>query len=266
MNTWCWVSLATTIVIAAVVTLGVAAQTRQDLVLYYACDEGTGKTVTDLSGNGNDGTIHGAKWADGNFNQGLEFNGTDNYVDCGASKSLQLQQELTLAVWVNLAIPPSQMHSDSRIIARENSGAGAPWASYALTVNGNATGCFGFEISADTPDIYPKSTTVPEVAVWYHLAGVYDGSKCDLYLNGQLEGSLPQSGDLVINPALNPMVGADVNRNIEYFHGLIDEVVIYQRVLSDTEIQALVAKPLTDLMSVAPEGQLATIWSRIKSQ
>jgi hypothetical protein len=266
MKPLCLVTLVTTILVVSLVNIGVAAQNRKDLVLYYAFDEGKGNTVKDLSGNGNDGTINGAKWVDGKFDKALEFNGKDNYVDCGNSSSLQIKKEITLAVWVNLAILPSQMHSDSRIIARENSGAGAPWASYALTVNGNATSFFGFEISADTPDIYPKSTTLPEVDVWYHLAGVYDGSNCNIYVNGQKEGTLPQSGNLVINSALNPMVGADVNRNIEYFQGIIDEVVIYNRVLSEEEILALVEKSLKEMMSVESEGKLATIWSEIKAQ
>ncbi len=61
------------------------------------------------------------------------------------------------------------------------------------------------------------------------------------------------------------MVGADVNRNIEYFQGIIDEVVIYKRVLSEEEIRALVEKSLKEMMSMEPEGELATIWSQIKT-
>ena len=61
------------------------------------------------------------------------------------------------------------------------------------------------------------------------------------------------------------MVGADVNRNIEYFQGIIDEVVIYKRVLSEEEIRALVEKSLKEMMSMEPEGKLATIWSQIKT-
>ena len=51
------VTLVTTILVVSLATIGVAAQNRKDLVLYYAFDEGKGNTVKDLSGNGNDG-IH----------------------------------------------------------------------------------------------------------------------------------------------------------------------------------------------------------------
>ena len=263
-----FVTLVTTILVVSFVTIG-AAQNGKDLVLYYAFDEGKGNTVKDLSGNGNDGTIHGAKWVAGKFGKALQFNGKDTYVDCGDSSSLQIKKEITLAAWVNLSVPPSAHHSDSRIITRENSNLGAPWASYGLNVNGNATGFCGFEISADTPDVYPKETTLLEVGVWYHLAGVYDGEKCDIYVNGEKEGSLPQSGNLVINPDFNTVIGADIYRvpRIEYLNGIVDEAVIYARALSEEEIRALSSeRPLSEVLSVEPEGKLATIWSRIKTK
>lgn len=251
---------------AALILVGVEAMASMSdgLVLYYAFDEGSGDTVKDLSGNNNDGTIHGAEWVDGKFDGALEFSGEDTYVDCGESESLQVKKEITLAAWINMAVLPSQMYGDSRIIARENSGAGAPWASYALTVNGNATGFLGFEISADKPDVYPKQTTPLNAGVWYHVAGVYDGSKCDIYLDGELEGSLPQTGDLVMNPGINTMVGADVNRNIEFYEGIIDEVVIYERVLSPEEIKTLTDRPLSQTTAVESEGKLSTVWGNIK--
>jgi hypothetical protein len=251
--------------VLVVVDVGSAASIDQDLVLYYAFDEGKGDTVKDLSGTGNDGTIHGAEWVDGRFGKALEFNGIDTYVDCGDSESLQIEKEITLAAWVNMAVLASQMHSDSRIVARENSGAGAPWASYGLTANGNATGFLAFEISADTNDVYPKQTTLLEAGVWYHVAGVYDGSTCDIYVDGVKEGSLPQTGNLVMNPDINTMVGADVNRNIEFFQGIIDEVVIYSRALSPEEIKTLGERPISETISVVElETKLATVWGGIK--
>jgi len=255
------------ILIAAIpIVAGVssAGPISQDLVLYYAFDEGAGDTVSDPSNYSNTGTINGAEWVDGKFGKALEFNGVDTYVDCGDSDSLQIEKEITLAAWVKPAVIPAQMHSDSRIVARENSGAGAPWASYGLTSNGGATGFLAFEISAAQADVYPKQTTIIEAGVWYHLAGVYDGSKCDIYLDGVLEGSLAQTGNLVINPDINTMVGADTNRNIEYFEGVIDEVVIYSRALTPEEIGTIMEAPLSSTIAVMEQGSLVTAWGNIK--
>ena len=59
------------------------------------------------------------------------------------------------------------------------------------------------------------------------------------------------------------MVGADVNRKIEYFQGIIDEVVIYSRVLSADEIKVLSNKPFNEVMSIAPKGKLAVLWGAL---
>ena len=56
---------------------------EKELVAYYSFDEGEGNVLHDLSGNGNDGTIYGAKWVDGKYGKALEFDGRNNYVDCG---------------------------------------------------------------------------------------------------------------------------------------------------------------------------------------
>jgi len=259
-------ALAILTLVMSLVSIGFTVPVDQDLVLYYSFDEGKGDTTKDLSGNGNDGTLKGGvEWVDGKFAKALQFNGKDSYVDCGNSDTLKIKKEMTLAAWVNLAVPPSQLHSDSRIVVRENSGS-SPWVSYGLTVNANAQSVFDFETSAGNPNVYCKSKTIPKERVWYHVAGVYDGSKCAIYINGELENSALQTGSPVINPNLNNMVGADVNRNIEYFQGIIDEVVIYSRALSAEEIQMLLAKPLNEVLSIEPRGKLATTWGELKSR
>lgn len=85
-------------------------------------------------------------------------------------------------------------------------------------------------------------------------------------LNGKLEGTLEQSGDIVINPDINPAIGADKFRNIEWFNGIIDEVVIYKRALSSEEILLLMEDSVKRAASVEPEGKLATSWGDIKAR
>ena len=72
------------------------------LVAAYGFNEGTGTTVTDASGNGNNGTISGATWTtSGKYGNALVFNGTSALVTINNSASLQLGTAMTLEAWVN---------------------------------------------------------------------------------------------------------------------------------------------------------------------
>ena len=73
-------------------------------VAAYAFDEGSGTTVTDLSGNGNNGTLANTTWAaTGKYGKALSFNGTSSRVTIPDSASLHLTSGMTLEAWVNPA-------------------------------------------------------------------------------------------------------------------------------------------------------------------
>ena len=81
------------------------------LVAAYAFDEGSGTTVTDVSGNGNNGTITNATWStSGKYGDALSFNGTSALVTISNSASLQLSSGMTLEAWVN----PSTVNANYR--------------------------------------------------------------------------------------------------------------------------------------------------------
>ncbi len=82
--------------------------------------------------------------------------------------------------------------------------------------------------------IYGPSEILPNT--WTHLATTYDGTTQNLYVNGALVASRPQAGAVVTAP--NPLhIGGDSIWG-EYFSGIIDEVRIYNRALSQAEIQS----------------------------
>ena len=79
-----------------------AAASSSGLVAAYGFNEGSGTTVTDSSGNGNNGTISGATWTTaGKYGDALQFNGTSSVVTIPNSSSLQLTTGMTLEAWVN---------------------------------------------------------------------------------------------------------------------------------------------------------------------
>src|SRR5258705_12114634 len=78
------------------------------LVAAYAFNEGAGTTVTDLSGNGNTGTIGGASWTTaGKFGNALVFDGTSAQVTIPNSTSLRLTTAMTLEAWVYPTTTPT---------------------------------------------------------------------------------------------------------------------------------------------------------------
>jgi hydrogenase maturation factor HypE len=78
------------------------------------------------------------------------------------------------------------------------------------------------------------STALP-LNTWSHLAGTYDGATLRLYVNGVLAASQPYTGSIITSSGALRLGGNAVWG--EYFTGRIDEVRIYNRALSQSEIQ-----------------------------
>jgi hypothetical protein len=70
---------------------------------------------------------------------------------------------------------------------------------------------------------------------WYHAAATYDGTTIRLYVNGQEKGS---EKVLLNTAALTSTIGR-LDREGSYFDGIIDDVRIYNRALSDEQVKAL---------------------------
>jgi len=78
----------------------IALGSEKGLVAPYNFDSGKGTTLHDRSGCGNDGTIHGASWAASGDGFALEFDGVDDYVDCGVSPSFAPAKAVSVEAWV----------------------------------------------------------------------------------------------------------------------------------------------------------------------
>ena len=77
---------------------------------------------------------------------------------------------------------------------------------------------------------------------WTHVAGTYNGSRLRLYINGALVAYLPATGAFEVNA--NPLwIGGNAVYG-EYFQGILDDLRIYNRMLTQTEIQRDMATPV----------------------
>jgi len=199
----------------------------QGLVAHWKFDEGTGTSASDASGNGNTATlVNGPLWSAGRVGGALYFDGIDDNLIVANSGSLNLAGSFTLSAWVN----PASTLTDFRSILVKN----YRYYLYASVAGycGNGSPVGGF--SEATDNTVCQASPLP-ANTWTHLALTYDGATLTLYRNGVAVASQPASGAL--SPTTETLqIGA--SQYGEYFAGLIDEVRIYSRAQTATEIQA----------------------------
>jgi hypothetical protein len=193
------------------------------LVAAYGFNEGSGTTVADVSGQGNGGTVSGATWTtSGRFGQALTFNGSSSRVVITDSASLDLTTGMTLEAWVF----PTLGGGWRDLIYKE------PNDIYFL-MSSSDTGSPALGGTFASTEV--KGTTSLPLNAWTHLAGTYDGSNMRLYTNGVQAASRAQSG-LIQTSTGSLSIGGDALYG-QHFAGRIDEVRIYNRALTATEIQ-----------------------------
>ncbi len=205
------------------------------LVGAWAFDEGSGTTTADQSGRGNTGTISNAVWVTGGkFNKALSFNGTNAWVAVADSATLDLTNGMTLEAWVR----PTIVGGWQTAIVKEQPGNLA----YGIYSNTSANR-YEAEVYVNGATRALNGTTQLPVAVWSHLAATYDGTTLRVYLNGNQTAQLAQAGSIVNSNSPLRIGGNSVWG--EYFNGLIDEVRVYNRALSQVEIQSDMGRSVT---------------------
>ena len=197
------------------------------LVAAYGFNEGTGTVTAAASANANNGTISGATWnATGRFGKALSFNGASDWVTVADAAPLDLTTGMTLEAWVN----PSVLSGWRSTMVKESPGG----LSYGLYAHDNAPHP---AVSVHTTvDQFAIGTSAIPLNTWTHLAATYDGTTLRLFVNGVQVGSSPLTGSLLQSSGVLRIGGNSVWG--EYFSGLIDEVRIYNRALSQAEIQS----------------------------
>jgi fibronectin type 3 domain-containing protein len=197
------------------------------LVAAYGFDEGAGTAAADASGSGNGGTVVGPGWTIGKFGAALSFDGVNDWVTVADANSLDLTTGITLEAWVFPTALGTQWRTT---IFKEQSGNYA-YAAYANTGTSRPS---GNAVTGGVDHDLRGSAQLP-LNTWAHLATTYDGSNLRLYVNAAQVGSQAASGPITTSTGALRIGGNNIWP--EWFQGRIDEIRVYNRALSATEIQ-----------------------------
>jgi serine/threonine-protein kinase len=205
------------------------------LVGWWKLDERAGTAAADASRNRNHGALrNGPAWAPGRIGGALSLDGSDDHVRIPESPSINsLGLQMTAAAWVHRF---ADQESYRLVLSRQ------------LGVGDENQFWLGFrDGQAGVSVTTPKGTrnaigrTVP-VGEWFHLAGTYDGTTLRLYVNGTEAQSESHGGPLSTSDR-SLMIGADefdaMGSVQEVPKALLDEIRLYSRALSPTELAAL---------------------------
>jgi WD40 repeat protein/Flp pilus assembly protein TadD len=201
-----------------------------ELLSWWKFDEVEGRKVIDSSGNGLDGKLVGDAKIISDPQRGnvLSLDGDGDYVDCGNSPAFNITGAITVAAWIKAEASIKEWQAivtkgdTAWRIQRDWRTDGIEFACTGVSGSyfGNIIGTAGVDNNR-----------------WHHVAGVYDGSKLCLYVDGTVDTCAEASGSITINESnVHISNNADVSR---HWNGLIDDVRIYSYALSAEEISEL---------------------------
>jgi hypothetical protein len=222
------------------------------LVGYWPMNESAGTKAGDSSGNGNTGTLYGSTlpiWDSGKRAGALNFAYNSNsYVEVADSPSLNPgSSSLTVSLWFKMN--NAGQADNSILYNKENlfeASAGGGYFTYAWQPHWAWDGGTSFPVN---------------VGEWYHAVVVYDKAKQYVYKNGVEVYRRDQTGDIGTNTnALRIGARNAPSAASNFFIGLTDDVRIYNRALSPTEVSALYQSGSVKLKAPTNQG-LVGYWS-----
>ena len=197
--------------------------TDPNLICWWKLDEGQGTIAIDFSGHKNNGTlINGPVWVAGYDDGALDFDGSDDYVNFTNVSGLPSgNAPRSMSGWGRT----DTIAAGYRWIAAY----GSPSTSQAFFIGMLGSDLVGGGYGFD--DVFLSGFW--ETDLWHHICLTYDGTTARLYADGIEVASEAKSWDLALSRV---HIGRQVNDAAEFWNGTIDDVRIYDRVLTPDEI------------------------------
>jgi hypothetical protein len=215
-------------------------------------DEGTGTVAGDSSGNGNNGVINGATWVDGIFGKALSFDGSSAYVSVPNNSSL-LPSQITVESWVKRT---ASFSVEKGIVTK-----GGGWGTQGWSLFTDYLMRPKFIIADASGSTEIVSPNALPLNTWILIAATYDGSYLRLYENGvQVAG--PVACTRIPGGSYSIAIGRLTQLGLgSCIPAQIDEVRIYNRALSASDIQAGFNNPnfASSVIAKIPQGTTQVI-------
>ena len=216
-----------------VATASEAKINTDSMVAAWFFDEGKGKNVEDSSAHSNHGKIKGnPKWVAGKFGRALELDG-GTYVEVADNSSLDIVDYYS---------------GDGNYFLSTDCGGGPTQAKFGITsTNGHTCGPASPVLKKDT---------------WYHVAGVFDGKKLSVFIDGELETVQDQGGNITTSDwpiIIGSYAGLGYKSN-----AIIDELAVFNVALSKDDIRLLMKNGLNRILAVSAKRKLTSTWGRVK--
>ena len=216
-----------------------------DLVAWFTFGADNGNTVVDETGNGNDGscvlgvTCPGFVSGDGQPAGAFDFAGSGNYVDLANEANFDFASNFTVALWMKATDLGTTW---AQVIGKGDS-------AWSLD---RAGGSNRLQFTTWSPgfDELVGQTNVND-GQWHHVAIVHTGTQKILYVDGQVDAQKAYTQSVVDND-IPVRLGFNSEFTSAQYDGLLDDVRIYQRGLTQTEIAALM------ISGNPPQAQIAT--------
>ena len=244
------------ILLCAILVLSLAVNYSQaeidpdKIVGIWLLDEGKGDTAEDASENGRKGTITNSKWADGKVDGALEIK-KGGTVTIPLGKGI-IDDKVTFTLWINFTDIGGQQNyfsiwdqSNNRYVPyKEGANVLRSW-----TNTWNVTS--GVTVKADT---------------WYHVANVYDGETCKIYVDGEEKVSQKVPKFQLQDQDQTAWLATD--KGVGFLSATImDEVGLFNDGLTEDEVKGIMNDGiLFTAFAVDPSDKLPVVWGKLKAQ
>jgi hypothetical protein len=200
---------------------------------HWHLNESSGTNVADAGPNGYDGTTQNMEdvdWIAAKLNNGLRFDGSNEYVDCGGIAQFERTDTFSFEGWIKTS-------TASKIVMASHNGTRG-WMIY---IAGSGKLFVALDNATSGNRITRYSGAAVTSGAWVHFVATYDGSSTlaglNIYINGSLDNG---TGTDALSATIVSGSSMTLGRRADglYFNGDMDEVVIYNKELTSAEVTA----------------------------
>ncbi|MFH1882171.1 MAG: LamG domain-containing protein [Planctomycetota bacterium] len=211
------------VLVTSLILTSVAEGADPSLVAWYRFDGDA------LDSSGND--LHGTEMGDptyeaGVFGQAISLDGDGDYVDCGIAPEFDITDYITFTYWIKVVAFDKGWNT---VLSRGD----GSWRSSRAGTNNFMEAA----VSGTTGD-WTYGITPVDDEQWHHIGWVYDGTMNYLYVDGEVDATEESTGQ--INVTTYPLwIGDNSQATGRFWTGLIDDVLIFNRALTQEEVQRI---------------------------